>query len=76
MENRSSKYGERKCLSGDVIDMILDLEKLELSYIVNGKNFGVAFTEIEKTEYRAVVSANVVDDAIEFVSYQCLKSNA
>ena len=29
-----------KCKEGDVIDFYLDLDKVELSYAVNGKNYG------------------------------------
>ena len=71
--SRHIRYGKRKCLTGDIIDMILDLEKLEIRFIVNEEDWGVAFQNIEKTEYKAVVSANIELDAIELISYQWIK---
>eukprot|EP01083_Nonionella_stella_P164897 547251_1 len=35
--------------------MVLDLKKFQLRYIVNGKDYGVAF-KVERTTYRAAVS--------------------
>ena len=69
----SCEYGKQKCLTGDVIDMILDLDALQIRFIVNDEDWGIAWKDIEKTEYTAVASANVEDDAIQLISYQCLK---
>eukprot|EP01084_Bolivina_argentea_P192989 331184_1 len=34
-----------------IIEMILDFDKLTLSYVINGINYGIAFKEIEKVDY-------------------------
>ena len=67
-----TRYGTRECASGDIIEMILDFNKLTLSYTVNGdiNNWGIAWKNIEQTSYRAVVSANQAGDGIQFLSYQ------
>ena len=69
---RWSRYGHRDCKAGDIIQMILNLNDWTLRYILNGKDLGVAWNNIEKTTYKAVVSANNKDDSIEFVSYEKL----
>ena len=71
--DKRHKYGKRRCKTGDVVDMILDLEKLQLSYFVNEEDFGVAFDKIEDTEYRAAISMNKSPDQIELISYKILK---
>ena len=71
-------YGE-KCVTGDVITMILDLEALQLKYCINGKDYGTAFKDIECTEYRACVSGYSVgnrhpkENAYRLLSYKQLK---
>lgn len=67
------KYGIKDCESGDIIEMTLDLNDRTLYYSVNKENWGVAFSDIEMTSYRAVVSANKVNDSIELISYQQLE---
>ena len=66
------RYGE-VCDNGDVITMILDLEALQLKYIVNGKDFGVAFDKIEATEYKATVSGYGERTVYKLLSYKRLK---
>eukprot|EP01084_Bolivina_argentea_P166138 288520_1 len=56
-------YGKFKPKEGDIIEMIVDFDSLELSYIVNGIDFGVAF-KIEKTEYRAAIAMYYLADSI------------
>ena len=43
------------CNNGDVVEMILNLEDYTLSFKVNDIDYGVAFKDIEKTEYRAAI---------------------
>ena len=62
-------YGPRKCKTGDFVTMILDLEKRTLSFILNGKDCGVAFKRITHCEYQAVVSINGEGDSLELISY-------
>ena len=64
------RYGSREACSGDVIEMILNLNKREIRYCVNGEDFGVAFSDIEATQYKAVVSTNGATQSVEFISYK------
>ena len=61
-----------RCVEGDVVEMILDLDALELKYAVNDVEYGVAF-KVENTSYRAVVSAYGDGDVLELLSYKNLK---
>ena len=47
-------YG-RKCKTGDVIDMTLDLDNWTLGFKINGVSFGDAFVDIKQAKYRAAV---------------------
>ena len=62
-------YANRTCDKGDMINMILDLNKCTLSYKLDNKNLGVAFKDIEKTTYCAVVGVYYGKDEIELISY-------
>ncbi len=66
----SLKYGVRKCKEGDVIEMILDLNKLQLKYIASGEDFGVAFNDIENTSYRVAVCVHQQGDIFQFLKYE------
>ena len=72
-KNIRGRYAPRRCKTGDIVEMILDLDKFQLKYVVNGEDFGVAFDNIEDTGYRVAVSMNKTNDEIEFISYQVLK---
>ena len=48
---------------GAIIEMILDLEQLTLSYIIDGKDYGKAF-DVEKCKYRAAVCMYNKENAI------------
>ncbi len=52
-----STYG-KKCVSGDIIEIELDLNLFTLSYIINNQDMGTAFKDIEDTEYRVALSTN------------------
>ena len=69
------KYGKRKCVPGDIIDMILDLQNNTLRYMVNDEDFGIAFKDIERTEYTTFVYMNWPRDSVELVSYQQIPHN-
>ena len=43
------------CQNGDILEMILNLNQYTLRYKINGKDYGVAFEDIEKTKYRAAI---------------------
>ena len=70
--NDSFRAAKRwRCDEGDVVEMILDLNKLELRYIIpDVAGEIVAFTEIENTAYRAAIGIFNSKDSIEFISYQ------
>ena len=55
--------------SGDVIRMILDLNKLILTFKVNGQ-IKTEFINIENTSYRAVVSTEDFGQSFTLISYQ------
>ena len=59
--------------SGDIVTMILDLEKYELRYKYNDQDCGVAFSNIERTGYKAVVSMFQENTVIELMSYRKLE---
>ena len=71
---RDNRTLDIKYKNGDIIEMILDLNHLTLSYKVNDKEYNAVF-EIEKGEYRAAVtlSTNFNDGAVSSIallSYQ------
>ena len=55
--------------TGDIIEMILNLDELTLSYSYNGEYLGVTHENIEQTSYRAAVSF-FDKDCIELLSYE------
>ena len=62
------KYG-KKCVAGDIVTMILDLDKLELRYIVNDDEYPVAYDDkqIVKGEYFAALNLYNAGDCVEFL---------
>ena len=57
-----SDYGE-KPKKGSIIDMILHLDNLTLSYVINGTNYGKAFS-IQQGKYRLGLSMRGVGDSL------------
>lgn len=49
--------------NGSIIEMILDLDNLTLSYIIDGKDYGKAF-DIEKGKYRLGLYMRVEGDSL------------
>ena len=49
-----TKYAQ-PCAEGDIIEMHLELKQLTLSYKINGQDYGIAFKDIEQTEYKAAI---------------------
>ena len=64
------RYGTRQAYSGDVIEMILNLNKREISYSLNDVDLGIAFSDIEVTQYKAVVSTNGAGQSVQFINYK------
>ena len=60
------------CQSGDIVEMILDLDERTVSYAINDKDYGIADHDIEQTEYRAGVTLYKNDDKITLLSYERL----
>ena len=59
-----------KVAAGDVVDMILDLEKLNIRYYVNGKDHGIAFINIKKCGYKMAITKAIAGvDKVELISY-------
>ena len=54
---------------GDIIEMILDLNKKQLGFKRNDKDYGVAFENIEDTSYRAAVSFFRNVNSIKLIEY-------
>ena len=61
----SSDYGV-ECKNGDIIEMIVDMNKLEMKYVINGIDFGTAF-DIQCAKYRAAVNLDIPLDAIQLL---------
>eukprot|EP01084_Bolivina_argentea_P076332 138337_1 len=73
MSNR--EYGIN-CRQGDIICMILDLNKCVIEYIINNKRCGIAFRNIPKNKYKAVVEMWGKGDCIELLShsyFECVR---
>ena len=47
-------YGT-KLVTDDIIEIHLNMKQFTVSFIINGKNYGVAFENIENTQYRLIV---------------------
>ena len=59
------KYG-KKCKTGSIVEMILDLNELTLRFIIDGIDYGKAF-DIEKCKYRAAVYLVGQGDAVTII---------
>ena len=62
------------CEQGDTIKMVLDLNAHQLSYQVNGKDFGIAFRGIKPSSYTAGVCIVQQDDYVQLVSYNNIQA--
>mmetsp|Transcript_527 Transcript_527/g.742 ORF Transcript_527/g.742 Transcript_527/m.742 type:complete len:241 (+) Transcript_527:676-1398(+) len=70
-----TEHDESGCHEGDIIDMILDLDALQLRYYRNGTDLGVAYHSIEQTEYKAAVSMYNDEDVVTLLSYKRLRDH-
>jgi len=62
------QYGPEFFFEG-LVEMVLDLDKMELKWIVDGQDNGKAFT-VAKGSYMAAVNLSLVGDYVEFVGYR------
>ena len=58
----------------NIIQMILNFDQLTLSYIIKGVDYGVAFDNIEQTEYKAAVTLASKDSKLTLKSYEYFAS--
>ena len=65
----SINWGVR-CFTGDIVEMKLDLNKLQLSYFTNGKPQGIAFENMEQCSYTVAMYMYYDQDSIELLSYE------
>ena len=61
-----AKYGIA-CKQGDIIEMHLDLEQFTIQYVINNKDYGFAFKNIENTKYRAAVCVDCDGNGIKLL---------
>jgi len=61
----ASRYGQR-CIGTKVIEMVLDLDQLELKFVIDGHDFGTAFS-VQEGAYRAAVNLSRVGDSMELI---------
>ena len=54
--NYTREYGAKCSKIGDVIEMILDFDKLELRYCINDKDYGKAHTINKESKYKGIVT--------------------
>ena len=60
------EYG-KKCKTGDIIEIILDFDKLTLKFNINDQDMGIAHSDIEDTEYRVALSTGFDAPIIEMI---------
>ena len=60
-----------RCKQGDIIDMYLDLDKLELSFSIGGTHYGKAFDVDSGFGYTAAVSVWPNGTKLTLLSYDC-----
>ena len=65
------QYGDRKCRSGDIIEMILDLNEWKLRYTLNDKDQGICYENIEKCQYKAMIYLLHERGSVQLLSYSC-----
>ena len=46
------RYGERGIKTGDIIEICLDLKRMNICYKINGISYGIAFKNIDRCRYR------------------------
>eukprot|EP01084_Bolivina_argentea_P019532 36303_1 len=67
------EYGVKWHKHNDILDMYLDLNQGELSFVINNKGCGVAFKDIDtKTSYRMMMKL-YSGDSVELISYHHAK---
>ena len=60
------------CAVNGIVEMILDLVKMELRFIIDGRDYGTMITDLPKCDYKACVSGYSNEASYEILSYQIL----
>ena len=60
------KYGKR-CTKNDIIEMIVDCDKAEISYKINGINYGKAFDIDTNNTYQVCINLDETGDSIQLL---------
>eukprot|EP01084_Bolivina_argentea_P220486 373652_1 len=69
--NSSQKsYGTHCSSVGNEIEVVLNLNDLTLSYVINGKDYGV-MTKVDKMSYRLAVTLLNAQHSLQILSSQC-----
>lgn len=75
--NKYGSFGRQygiHCKNNDVIEMIVDMDKLCISYKVNDQELGIAFKDIEETKYKAGLTTCYENTQFTFLSYTNLRN--
>jgi len=60
-------YGESIHKEGSILEVVLNLNDLTISFIINGKDYGIAYSNIEKKHYRIAVCVYYTGLEFEFL---------
>ena len=63
-EDYGNKWGKKE----DIIDCILNLKNMTVSYNVKNTNFGIAYNLNDKYKYRFVFQMHFQNDTIQIIS--------
>ena len=76
-KDHPQEYTKEKFENGDIVDMILDLNLRQLSFMKNGTiNLKVAYKNIDiepKIKYRMAIRMDNEDDELELIGFKCCK---
>ena len=73
--NVREEYGDKWGVKKDIIECVLNLQTMELSFIVNDKNQGTAFNLNKNKTYHFVFSFFNKNDSISVISETIEKTN-
>lgn len=71
------RYGD-KINEGDILCLILDLNKKQIKFMVNDKDLGIAFRNIicrKDVTYRLAVSLHSINDSVTITKFECVAPN-
>jgi len=59
-----SNFGDRRLVTGDVLEIKLDQKNHRLEYSVNGKSLGVAFNNLPSQQYKLGITLGITSDNV------------